>query len=95
MEETLKGGKSSPAEAREFCAGRDKRKKGRRVFSLENRVNLSMENEKGVSVRTYVCMCAHLCMCVCFRVTKYICVCQLCVPNSGKSTFRGTVNREM
>lgn len=49
-----------------------KGKKGRRVFSLENRVNmrLSMKNEKSVYL--------YICVYVCFRISEYVCVC--CVP---------------
>lgn len=69
MGETLKGGKVRRRKW-EFCAGRDKRKKGRRIFSLESRVNLSMENEKGlcVCVRMYV----RVSVCVCFLSCNWV-----------------------
>lgn len=87
---TERGESSRPAEAREFRAGRDKRKKGGRVFSLENRVDLrlSMENGKSVLMYVYVYILSYIC--VCMRV-PVVCRC----TKSGKSIFRKTVNCEM
>lgn len=67
MREILKGAGRS-TEAREFCAGRDKRKKGGRVFSLEDRVGLRLSMEK----REKVCLCmfafVYLYVCICVPV---------------------------
>lgn len=64
-EDTERGESSRPAEAREFCAGRDKRKKGGRVFSLENRMDLRLSMKTGKSVL----VCAYVHMCVRFRIS--------------------------
>lgn len=70
MREILKGGESSRlAEAREFHAGKDKRKKGGRVFSLENQVDLRLSMENGKSM--LVCMYAF--------VHVYMYTCASCV----------------
>lgn len=89
MREILKGESSRSSEVREFRAGRDRRKEGGRMFSLEN-VSSRFEAVNG-NRRKYFCMYVYVYM------NSFVCVCiyQLCrYTKSGKSTFRGTMNHE-
>lgn len=73
---TERGESSRPAEAREFRAGRDKRKKGGRVFSLENRVDLRLDGKR--KKRAYVCVYIYFC------VSVYVCVNASCMSMHEK-----------
>lgn len=67
--ECMKGKNSRPAEAPEFRAGRDKRKEGGRVFSLEN-VPSRLEAVGGKRRK---------CACVCVRVVYMLFCAYVCV----------------